>query len=235
MTPGKKRNPPVRIEQTRNRTSRAFVRDEAIVIRLAGGLSVSERREHIANLVRRMTRALEKRRDLITIDPLRPLLDGAAALTLEPIIGTPCTIELIAGKRVKTQRTRRGWRLTISPRVRREALHRFLWRLIAEHCRDAIEEYMDELNDSTLQVSWSRLTLRYASSQWGSCGANGVIMLNPVLLFTSKNLLRYVIVHEFAHRRFRGHGKGFWKEVTRGCPDQEILKKRLRNIRIPRL
>ncbi len=235
MNPEKKTNPSVRIEQTKNRTSRAFVRDEAIVIRLAGGLSAAERRAHVQNLVRRMMRALERSSRHVTIDPLRPLLTGTPSLTLSPVIGPPCTIELLAGKRVKTQRTKSGWRLTVSPRVRRKALHRFLWKLVAEHCRDDIEEYMDDLNDSTLQVSWSRLKLSYATSQWGSCGPTGVIMLNPVLLFTSKDLLRYVIIHEFAHRRFRGHGKGFWKEVTRGCKDQETLKRRLRTMRIPRL
>jgi predicted metal-dependent hydrolase len=234
MTPEKK-TPPVRIEVTRNRTSRAYVREETIVIRLAGGLSAAERREHVENLVRRMTKAFERHSANTVIDPLRPLLTGETSLTLKPVIGGPCTIELLAGKRVKTQRTKQGWRLTVAPGVRRKALHRFLWRLVAEHCRSAIEEYMDELNDATLQVSWARLKLGYASSQWGSCGQNGVIMLNPVLLFTSKDILRYVILHEFSHRRFRGHGKGFWAEVARGCPDQEALKKKLKTMRICRL
>lgn len=67
---------PVRIERTRNRHSRALVRDDTVVIRLARNLSEREERRHVESLVRRMAMLLEKERSKITIDPFFPLVDG---------------------------------------------------------------------------------------------------------------------------------------------------------------
>ncbi len=228
-------HPPVEIEQTRNRHSRAFVRGDTIVIRLAGGLSRWEQERHIQNLLRRMSKAVLKMRHLKTVDPLRPLLNGEGKLTVQPVIGPPCTFELNPGKRTKSKRTPEGWNVTIGPRVRRATLHRLLWKLIGEYVRKDLESFMDDINDTTLQVSWDRLRIGYATSQWGSCSMRGVIMLNSVLLFTTPDILRYVIVHEFAHRIVPGHTPSFWRAVERGCPDHKALRKELRTMRICRL
>ncbi len=223
------------VEQTHNRHSRAYVRDGSIVIRLAKNLSGTEEHRHIESLLRRMSGYIERERRYTTINPLRPILDGAQELTLEPVIGSPLIFRLRPGTRSRTTKTPDGWTLTIGKGVRRKTLHRLLWKLVGEHCRSELETLMDEINDQVPQVSWKRLKIGYAASQWGSCGPDGTIMLNSVLLFTSPDILRYVIVHEFAHCRVKGHSRAFWEEVEKACPDHKEIRKRVKMMRICRL
>ena len=75
----------VRIERTQNRSSRAVLQQDIIVIRLARRLSASEEQRHIESLVRRMTKMLQHDRQRITIDPFFPLYDGQA-LEIEDLV-----------------------------------------------------------------------------------------------------------------------------------------------------
>lgn len=65
----------------------------------------------------------------------------------------------------------------------------------------------------------SRLTIRDPRSRWGSCGADGSVMLSLRLLFAPPEVFRYVVVHELCHLRWRGHGPRFWALVERQMPD----------------
>jgi predicted metal-dependent hydrolase len=66
----------IHIEHSRNRTSRAFCRNGAIVVRLARNLSASEIREHTESLVRRMKHMLAREEKKTLIDPFRHLVSG---------------------------------------------------------------------------------------------------------------------------------------------------------------
>ena len=70
-----------------------------------------------------------------------------------------------------------------------------------------------------LGVRYTRLTVRDPRSRWGSCGADGSIMLSLRLLLAPPEVFRYVAVHELCHLRWRGHGPRFWVLVERQMPD----------------
>jgi predicted metal-dependent hydrolase len=61
--------PAVRIERTRNRHSRAVLKEDVIVVRLARGLNAFEEKRHIDYLVRRMVAVVQKERERVRIDP----------------------------------------------------------------------------------------------------------------------------------------------------------------------
>ncbi|CAN5471982.1 SprT family zinc-dependent metalloprotease [soil metagenome] len=46
---------------------------------------------------------------------------------------------------------------------------------------------------------------------WGSCGADGNVLINWHLIFAPKKVLEYVVAHELAHLRHRSHGAEFWE------------------------
>ena len=125
--------------------------------------------------------------------------------------------------------------ITVGPGMRRKQLHRLLWNCVSASLKQSVEYFIDDVNDARMQVGWKDLRLGHASSQWGSCGADGRIMLNAVLLFTTVDFLRYVIVHELAHRTVRNHSKAFWTEVARGCPDHKEIRAAMKRHRICRL
>lgn len=54
---------------------------------------------------------------------------------------------------------------------------------------------------------------------WGSCGADGNILINWHLIFAPRKVEEYVVVHELAHLRHRTHGPEFWSLVCQLMPN----------------
>ena len=58
-------------------------------------------------------------------------------------------------------------------------------------------------------VSVRSVTIGDASSRWGSCSSSGAIRFNWRLILAPPQLLRWVVAHEVAHRRYMDHGPAF--------------------------
>ncbi len=230
-----KKNLRHKVEHTRNKHSRAICRDDTIIIRLAKNLSKTEEQEHIQNLLRRMTHMVLEERQKTSIDPFRHLLNGGQTLTVTLSTGKKILFSLVPGKVTRARRTVRGWNISISPQLRRSALHRLLWKLIADQEKDRITRLVHQLNDELFNVRVREIKLGFATTQWGSCSTRGVIMLNTAMLFIEPSLLKYVIVHELAHRIHANHSPRYWNEVARVMPNYERAYKALQNYRLPTL
>ena len=64
--------------------------------------------------------------------------------------------------------------------------------------------------------------------RWGSCDQHGAIRLNWRIVQAPMRLVDYVVVHELAHLRHRGHGPDYWHAVRRVMPDYERRRDELR-------
>ncbi|MDO8649094.1 MAG: DUF45 domain-containing protein [Candidatus Peregrinibacteria bacterium] len=223
---------PHRVERTRNKHSRAFLRENTIVIRLARNLSRTEEREHIENLLRRMMKHVLEERQKLCIDPFRHLLRGGQTQTITLASGRRYAFSLQPASRTDAVRTSTGFVVRVSPQVRRRALHRFLWNLLASAELARMSALVERTNRETLRVRIGRVKLRFASTQWGSCSPHGTIMLNSALLFVPPSILRYVIIHELAHRRWTDHSPAYWREVASALPQYVLTRKKLHNYRI---
>ena len=73
-----------------------------------------------------------------------------------------------------------------------------------------------------------RLSVRSQGTLWGSASPSGRIQLNACLAVVPQDLADYVILHELVHTRVRGHGRAFWVELERHCPDARRRRARLR-------
>lgn len=227
---------PHRIEKTSNKHSRAVFREDTIIIRLARNLSRTEEQEHVQDLLDRMTaQLLEDEEKHVHIHPFRELLSGKQRDTIELASGKKYEIALHAGEKLSAMRTRKGWKVSVSPRTRRRALHRFLWKLIADAEYDRIARFVENTNEKTLNVHTRGIRIRFASSQWGSCTPKGIIMLNAALLFVPPALLRYVTIHELAHRKRADHSPAYWHIVAEALPNYHTVRNHLHNYRLPTL
>lgn len=222
-----------RVEHTRNKHSRAICKGDTIIIRLAKNLSRTEEQEHIQNLLRRMTHLVLQERQKTMISPFDHLLSGGQTQTITPTIGRKMHLSLVPGMRTKATKTARGWNISISPQIRRRAFHRFLWSLIAKAEQERIIKLVHDINRQTFRVRIREVRLRFATSQWGSCSPQGVLMLNVALLFLPPSLLKYVIVHELAHRLHANHSAAYWREVERVLPNYRRAYKALQEYRLP--
>lgn len=222
-----------RVEHTRNKHSRAICKGNTIIIRLAKNLSRTEEQEHIQNLLRRMTHLVLQERQKTMISPFDYLLNGGQTQTVTPVTGRKIHLSLTPGMRTKATKTARGWNISVSPQIRRKALHRFLWSLVAKAEQEHVTKLVHHLNEETFRVSVREVRLRFASTQWGSCSPKGVLMLNTALLFLPTSLLKYVIIHELAHRIHSNHSPAYWREVERVLPSYRRAYKALQEYRLP--
>ena len=80
-----------------------------------------------------------------------------------------------------------------------------------------------------LDVSYRAFALSSATTQWGSCTADGRIRLNWRLVHFALPLIDYVIAHELSHLREMNHGPRFWATVQSVFPEFDTARKALRN------
>lgn len=222
-----------RVEHTANKHSRAVFRDETIVIRLAKGLSQEEEKEHVQDLLDRMIKQVEEEQEKILINPFGKLLDSGESATITLANGTKHCFALRPGQKTSIRRTTRGWNVTIGPNMRRKGLHRLLWKTLATEEHSRIEELVHKINNDTYGVNITKVKLQFASSQWGSCSYQGVIMLNSALLFVAPEVLHYVIVHELAHRKRADHSAQYWSWVEWALPNYQKVRESLYDYRLP--
>ncbi len=74
------------------------------------------------------------------------------------------------------------------------------------------------------------LRFTHVHSYWGTCAPSGVLSFNLALRFTPPEAVTYVVIHELAHLRWRGHGKRFWDMVTKYYPKTKEMRTLLRSI-----
>ncbi len=73
---------------------------------------------------------------------------------------------------------------------------------------------------------WRPTALRFRClrSRWGSCSADGRIMLNTQLMQLPEHLVDYVICHEMAHLREMNHSAAFYAVQTRLNPEWQVQR-----------
>ncbi len=59
-----------------------------------------------------------------------------------------------------------------------------------------------------------RIALRDTTSRWGSCSSTGTMSFSWRLAFAPHDVMRYVVMHELAHRRHMDHSAEFWATVS---------------------
>lgn len=222
-----------RVEHTNNKHSRAVFKDDTIVIRLAKGLSTSEQKEHVEDLLKRMTEQVADEHEKELINPFGRLLDSGESAVIKLANGRKYNMTLRPGKKTSIRRTSRGFSISIGPKMRRKGLHRLLWKTIAKEEHSRIEQLVHRINEETFGVKITGVRLQFASSQWGSCSPSGIIMLNTALLFVQPEVFRYVIVHELAHRKRADHSPQYWAWVAWAMPNYEKVRDDLCNYRLP--
>jgi predicted metal-dependent hydrolase len=116
------------------------------------------------------------------------------------------------------------------PAARRDD-HGYLRQSLVRELREtARHDARRLLNEESLRLGLPYGGLRIADQRtlWGSCAADGLISLNWRLVMAPPPVLRYVVVHELCHLRWRSHGPRFWGLVARQMPDYDSQRRWLR-------
>ena len=77
-------------------------------------------------------------------------------------------------------------------------------------------------------LHYQRVSIRGQRTRWGSFSSTGTLSLNYKLLFLSRELMTYVLLHELAHTRYLDHSEAFWQLLCQLDVNARKLDEQLR-------
>jgi hypothetical protein len=118
-------------------------------------------------------------------------------------------------------------RLLLRARPQDQAgMRRLLVGWLRERLRGAALQLLPPIA-AGMGTDFSAVRVGCQRSRWGSCSRNGTVSLNCCLLFQRPEVLRYLLVHELAHRRHMNHSARFWQHVAVNEPAWQALDREL--------
>lgn len=74
------------------------------------------------------------------------------------------------------------------------------------------------------------LAVRDMKRRWGSYLSKNKIVLNPRLIYMSKDCIDYVIVHELCHAKYKNHDKKYFALLDKKYPKWKKVKEKLETL-----
>ena len=93
-----------------------------------------------------------------------------------------------------------------------------------EEFKTIVEETANELIKETGLIP-NKVRIRDIKYAWGSCSANKNVTISYKLIYYSKDVIKYVILHELCHIKYMNHSKAFWDLVANYMPNYKEIKK----------
>jgi len=76
--------------------------------------------------------------------------------------------------------------------------------------------------------SFNKVSVRNASSRWGSCSGENNISLNLHLMRLPEHLIDMVLLHELCHTIEKNHSKSFWNLLDKVCANVPAKRKEMK-------
>lgn len=141
-------------------------------------------------------------------------------------LGKQYLLRVTEGKPNSAKYKGRYFEVVCSPKSKAEELMKEWYR---ERAKIKFLELVEvvALRFAKYGVSYSSLFIQEMDNRWGSCTANGKIILNTELIKMPKPCIEQVIIHEFCHLVHRGHTKEFYALLETEMPDWKRWKDKL--------
>lgn len=104
-------------------------------------------------------------------------------------------------------------------------------KLIAAYLTKKAKEILPQIIAqiaAKLSVCPTEIKIKHSTAKWGSCDANGIIMLNCKLIMLPYELIEYVALHELSHLYELNHSTKFWKIVETFLPSYKDSRRQLK-------
>ena len=145
-------------------------------------------------------------------------------------LGRQYRLKVTRGEKAVVKLSGQFFRVTVPDPREREQVRRVMERWYLDHARETFERRMEALIRRTPRLGLMEappLTVRRLQKRWGSCSAEGRILMNVDAVRLPMPCIDYLLVHELCHLRQPHHGPGFWRLLDACMPDWERWRARL--------
>jgi predicted metal-dependent hydrolase len=168
----------------------------------------------------------QRERSVRRLQPPMDWRDGARL----PYLGADIVVRIAdsASAGIRFDEERRELHVSLPASATEQQLKDRVQGWLQAEARRVFAERLDIFAEK-LGVTFKSFTLSSASTQWGSCTADGRIRLNWRLMHFALPNIDYVVAHELSHLREMNHGPQFWATVQSLLPEFETARKALRD------
>jgi len=213
--------------RSKRRTIGFLIDDDGLRLTAPKWISIAEIEAAIHEKQRWIFAKLTERRER-SARRLQPQMQWRDGATL-PYLGGDITLRIAAGRTAGIEFTETSRELTVClpadacEQQLKDRVQGWLQQQAKRVFAERLPVYAEKL-----QVAYRSFALSSATTQWGSCTADGRIRLNWRLVHFALPLIDYVVAHELAHLREMNHSPRFWATVQSIFPEFESAKKALR-------
>ena len=107
-----------------------------------------------------------------------------------------------------------------------EILKRTIEKMYEEIAKNEIEDIMENVRIK-LGIAPEEYKIKNMSNILGKCTDAKTIIINPELMKYKKQIIEYVVMHEFCHLKYKTHGKNFYKIIEKNIPEYKKYEKEI--------
>lgn len=213
--------------RSKRRTIGFLIDDDGLRMTAPKWVSIAEIESAIHEKHRWIFTKLKERRER-SARRLQPHMQWRDGATL-PYLGSDITLRLGSGRLAGIEFTETTRELTVClpAGAGEQQLKDRVQGWLQQQAKRIFSERLP-LYAAKLQVGYRSFALSSATTQWGSCTADGRIRLNWRLVHFALPLIDYVVAHELSHLREMNHSPRFWATVQSIFPEFQSARKTLR-------
>jgi predicted metal-dependent hydrolase len=217
-----------RLLRSKRRSIGFLIDDDGLRITAPKWVTIAEIESAIREKQRWIFTKLSERRER-SARRLQPQMQWRDGATL-PYLGADITLRILSaqGAGVAYDAQTRELSVSLPPDAGEQQLKDRVQGWLQLEAKRVFAERLP-LYAERLGVAYRAFALSSATTQWGSCTADGRIRLNWRLIHFTLPLIDYVVAHELAHLREMNHSPRFWSTVQSIFPGFEAAKKALRD------
>ena len=95
-------------------------------------------------------------------------------------------------------------------------------KLYMEVANQELESILEKAR-LTLKIAPENVELKTMKNVLASCVDNQSIIINPELFKYRREIIEYIVIHEFCHLKYKTHSKSFYSMLKNYVPNYEIL------------
>lgn len=108
----------------------------------------------------------------------------------------------------------------------------FVKKIIIETLRKEAKHVLPKRLEELAQrcgFKYNKVSIRNASTRWGSCSGENNISLNLHLMRLPEHLIDMVLLHELCHTIEKNHSKSFWNLLDKVCDNVNTKRKEMKS------